>query len=473
MKNSFSAAWGNKTIWLEAESIPENLKELERLISPRIMLKIKNQVNFQGFYNQLSNIKKKANKIKKGVILKYGGEKAAYIFPLRIENYTFGYIAILNINRITIEKHTSILNNYVQTLILKIQNDVELSRLYETIQPRTAALSTIHTIHRLMNTSLSLKELLPRLARLSLQLMRVKRCSIYLLEKSKKYLRPAAIVTEKEQIVNRHKIKINEGIVGRAAKMALPILAEDSLAMPLIEEDVLGVIVVSNKIGNKAFNYFDQEILTTLSEQAVIAIKNAKLHNQQENMTLGSIKSLSALLGAGIKESDPVPQVKIKKLVSAIAKELNLPRHEINALNHAAMLHDIGKVSIPEKVLKKNTSLTKQEFKMVKEYPTKSAFILKHIKVLEPAIPIILYHHEKYNGSGYPEGLKEKEIPIGARILSVADAFEAMIAKKPYRRAKSIEQAVEEIKRNSGTQFDPDIVRVFLKIIKRTKRTKK
>jgi HD-GYP domain-containing protein (c-di-GMP phosphodiesterase class II) len=248
----------------------------------------------------------------------------------------------------------------------------------------------------------------------------------------------------------------------------VPTMSEDSLAMPLVEEDILGVIVVSEKVDNKPFRYFDQDILTTLSEQAVVAIKNIMLHKQQEKITLGSIKSLSALSGS--REFQPhIPKTKYRNLIVGIAKQLKLPQRKIDALNYAALLHDVGKVGIPEDILKKGKSLTSKEYSLVKQHPSRSAAILKHLKALEPAIPIILHHHEKYDGSGYPEGLKADKIPLGARILAVVDALEAMITKRPYRRAKTFDQAIREIKKNSGTQFDPNVVDALLKVVRKKK----
>lgn len=468
MKKVFSGIWGKEIPWIEIDNMSQNYQEFKEKVLSCSVKKGQNRLAFKKSLNDIYSVFKKIKKSNNCVVVKYERTYFAYIFPLIIENSIFGYIIVTNLRKKISENYIKIFSNYLQTLISKIQDDMELSRLYETIQPRTAALSTIHTIHRLISTSLNLKELLPRIARLSLQVMRVRQSSIYLIEKSGRYLKPVATVTEKGRIDNQCKIRMGEELVGRAAKTAVPVLTQNSLAMPLIEEDVLGVIVVSNKIDDKPFSYFDQEILTTLSEQAVIAIKSAKLHKQQEKITLGSIKSLSALSGARNAQAH-IPEIKFRKLITAIAHELHLSRINIDALNYAAMLHDVGKVGIPEKILQKETTLTTQEYEMIKEHPSKSASILRHLKVLEPAIPIILYHHEKYDGSGYPEGLKGKQIPIGARILSIVDAFEAMIAKRPYRKAKSIEQATKELEKNSGTQFDPEIIKAFLKVIKRKK----
>jgi HD-GYP domain-containing protein (c-di-GMP phosphodiesterase class II) len=298
--------------------------------------------------------------------------------------------------------------------------------------------------------------------------MNVKECSIYLADNKKKFLRHIVTVSNKKQSRKKKRIRIGEGLVGKVAKSAVPILENNSLAIPLIEEDVLGVIVVHEKKNQKPLGYLDQDILTTLAEQAVVAIKNSTLHKQQEKLTLGSIKSLTALSGSRSVHTH-ISKLKYRNLVLAIAKELNLSKRKMQALKYASLLHDVGKIGIPEEILKKVGTLTSEEYNIVKEHPKRAASILKPLKVLEPAMPIILHHHEKYDGTGYPDGLKGKQIPMGARILSLVDAFEAMITKRSYRRCKSLKTALKEIKRNSGSQFDPKVVGAFLKIINKKK----
>ena len=141
--------------------------------------------------------------------------------------------------------------------------------------------------------------------------------------------------------------------------------------------------------------------------------------------------------------------------------------NEIKMIQYAAMLHDAGQISIPDKVLMKKGELTCKELDIVKTHPRKGANVLSKSKALKPIVPIILYHHENYNGTGYPKGLKKDEIPVAARIMAVVSAFEAMILEKPYRKALSINDAVSEVKKNAGIQFDPKVVDAFCSAMKR------
>ncbi|MCM8791934.1 MAG: diguanylate cyclase [Candidatus Omnitrophica bacterium] len=148
-----------------------------------------------------------------------------------------------------------------------------------------------------------------------------------------------------------------------------------------------------------------------------------------------------------------------------ISKKLSLPPHEIEFIRQAAILHDLGKVGINENILCKKGKLTPSEFRHIKNHPIIAAEILRSVHFLQPVIPIILNHHERWDGRGYPHGLKRDEIPLGARILAVADVFQALISDRPYRKAYSFTDAVEIVKRGRATHFDPHIVDVFLEVL--------
>ena len=151
-----------------------------------------------------------------------------------------------------------------------------------------------------------------------------------------------------------------------------------------------------------------------------------------------------------------------------MGQEFGLREHDLKILQYAALLHDAGELMVPENLLRKRGKLTEKEYKLIKEHPLKGAKIIKSLKSLKQVAPIIMYHHENFDGTGYPKGLKGAEIPLGARIMAVVGSFEAMIGKRPYRRSSlSLKKASEEIKKHSGRQFDPRVVRAFLKILRR------
>ncbi|GAB4538833.1 MAG: hypothetical protein Fur0020_07760 [Thermodesulfovibrionia bacterium] len=150
-----------------------------------------------------------------------------------------------------------------------------------------------------------------------------------------------------------------------------------------------------------------------------------------------------------------------------IAREMGLDEDEIRDIRLAGLLHDVGKIGTYDHILDKPDRLTDDEFEVVKRHPSQGAQMLEEIRKLRDIIPIIRHHHERYDGRGYPDGLKGEEIPLGARILHVADSFDSMTADRPYRKSPGIEYAISEFKRCSGTQFDPKVVEVFLNILRK------
>jgi putative nucleotidyltransferase with HDIG domain len=204
----------------------------------------------------------------------------------------------------------------------------------------------------------------------------------------------------------------------------------------------------------------------TITEQAIIGLKNLQLYEEQQKIILGSIKSLLILLDTRIPQ-EYTHSPYFSRLVMAIAEQMHLDEKQIESLKYASLLHDAGKIDIPLEILTKTTKLTPKEYRIIKRHPVKGAQILRPLQILKPVIPIITHHHEKYDGSGYPSRLKKGQIPQGARIMAVADAFEAMVYGRPYRERKDINSAIKEIKKKSGSQFDPKVVEAFLKIIKK------
>ena len=414
---------------------------------------------------KLSFLMRKAKKIKKPVFFSCGFEKNGVCFPFIQGSKIYGYVLICHSKSELLPALISAFSNFIDTFLRELQKELELTKLYETIRPRAIALSTIHTIHRIMSSTLNIGELLPKIARLCMQVLRAEKCCIILKNKGKKstvihMVNGAA--KEKNMFFDN---KSCERLIRKKVLSNGKILTEKNLlCVPLIDEDIIGAIYVINKINKEPFNMFDKEILMTFSEQAAIAIKNAKLYEEQKNITLGSIKSLAAVLNTRSPGCSR-PKESFTKIVLGIGKNLHLSSEDIRSLHYATILHDAGQIAFPDKMLVKTGKLSGKEYNMVRSHPGKGVSIIKHISILKPIIPIILHHHENFDGSGYPKGLKGEKIPLGARIMAVADAFSAMVTKRPYRQNLDMGSAIAEIKKNAGTQFDPRVIQAFLKVI--------
>ncbi len=156
-------------------------------------------------------------------------------------------------------------------------------------------------------------------------------------------------------------------------------------------------------------------------------------------------------------------------LAVMIGKALNLSGYEIDNLEHAAILHDLGKIAIPDNILHKKGKLSNKEYAIIKKHPQIGAEIIRSIHFLKDVAPIVLYHHERFDGMGYSSGLKGKEIPLGARIIAIADVYQALISDRPYRKAYSKKDALKIVSESAGTHLDPDIVKAFLSAMKPNK----
>ncbi len=239
-----------------------------------------------------------------------------------------------------------------------------------------------------------------------------------------------------------------------------------ALCVPLMSaEGTLGSITVGSHDPEFRFNSDDVRLLSTIANHVTIAIGNIELFSSLQDAYLSTVRSLAAAVDAKDPftrgHSDRVAQYSIM-----IAQRLGLSHEQRVALEMAAYLHDIGKIGVKEEILLKPGRLTEVEMGQMRHHPLIGANILKPVGFPWPITPVVRHHHERWDGAGYPAGLRGEETPLLARILTVADAYEAMIADRPYRRGRTIEDAIEELERCAGTQFDPKIVDPFIGIIK-------
>lgn len=375
---------------------------------------------------------------------------------------------------------------------------IESSRLHERQKREVEVLSILLHIGGLLSSTISLDELMLKILDSIHKLIDVDTSSIMLLD-DMKILKVKAARGLSSRYIDSEGVKLGEGIAGWVALHGKPLLIQDlvknggfinytshekdiysSVCIPIsVKDQVIGVLSINSVSQEKRFNEDDLKLMTIFSSQAASAIENARLFDEVLKKTIeleaSRFDSIKALAEA-LETKDIYTRGHSDRMVeyaTKIADRLGLSEQEKEFMKYGAILHDIGKIGIPDHILNKPGRLNSEEYEMMKSHPIKGADIIREISFLAAVIPIVLYHQERYDGKGYPEGLAGEEIPIGARIISVLDAFDAMMSDRPYRPAPGADRAVEELKRCSGTQFDPKAVSAFLNILEEEKNARK
>ncbi len=243
-------------------------------------------------------------------------------------------------------------------------------------------------------------------------------------------------------------------------------------------DNLLALLLLGQKdTGSSSYEEDELGFLSALASDVAMAIQNANLINdlkkevdRNKALFINTVLSLASTIEAKDKYTRGHTE-RVTKYALSIAKELSktkiidLPKDFMENIYISGLLHDIGKIGVPESVLCKETKLTDEEFLQIKEHPLRGAEILKNLPEFEQCLEGVKYHHERYDGRGYPEGLKGEDIPIIAAVVAVADTYDAMTSDRTYRKALPKEVAIEEIRKNSGIQFNPIVANVFVQML--------
>ena len=331
-------------------------------------------------------------------------------------------------------------------------------------------LSAVHMVYRLVNSTYNVQELTLRLTRLLCQFIKASSSTIYLLDARKNKIILKASFDNKINILLTRKndlrhISEAEERVTRGYEIYEPHL----IGLPLVADDNVGAVFVRRQKNEPPFKSFDKDMLAVVAEQSVTAMKNRQLYDAQQKIILESIQFIGKLLDRHDQISSAAHTAVYFKIAKSLGEKLNMSQEELESLYYASILHDAGLINLPYEILEKTTRLTPEEWKIIRTHPEKGVELIRPVKFLEPVLPIILYHHEKYDGTGYPAGLKREQIPLGARIMAVVDAFETMTRGRPYKHKLSIKEALAELEKHSGTQFDPNVVLVFIELCRQKK----
>lgn len=366
------------------------------------------------------------------------------------------------------------------------QSETEMNRLLERLkeaEERIERLSLLSHLGQILNSTLDHQEVRKRAIEAATQLMRTEAGSLLLLDEEGKHLFFEVALGDKGESVKKVILDVEKGIAGWVAKKGEPLRVNhperdprfykemdeqigfktrNILCVPVrVKDRILGVLEAINKKGGEDFNEEDLSLFVSLANQVAIALDNARLYQELEEMFFQTTASLAEV----IEKRDPYTgghTQRVTRYSLAAAKYLSLEPEELRRLRIASVLHDIGKIGIDDQILRKPTQLNPREVDLIRRHPEMGAEIIGHIKQLKEIIPGVQYHHEHMNGKGYPEGLMGEGIPMIARIVAVADTYDAITTDRPYRKAQSKETAISELKKGSGTQFDQKVVEAFL-----------
>jgi response regulator RpfG family c-di-GMP phosphodiesterase len=399
--------------------------------------------------------------------------------------------AIVAINENVLHKYLTKPINDFEDLVFTLKRLLNEYNLNNTVDSQERVILDLYQFSNTLSTLDDLEDILEHTVSFTRETLGCERISILLLEDD--ILSIKACTGIPEEIAKGIRIPVGQNVAGGVLKNREAILVEDIdeidwmknpinaefksfISAPVICANLksydipLGVINVTNKNGNAPFSKQDLKILSFIANTASVAIHNHQNRQMLEQSYFDTVKALIMSLEARDEytkgHSDRVTEYSV-----GIARQLQLEEGVIKTIKDAAILHDIGKIGVRDDVLLKPGRLTPEEFSEIKKHPVISGSIVKSISSLQEVGTIASQHHERYDGKGYPGGLKDEEIHIGARIMAVADTYDAMTSNRSYRKALDPDYAVKEIKNEAGAQFDPRCVEAFLQYLSDEKTT--
>ena len=356
-------------------------------------------------------------------------------------------------------------------------------RKLKQIEEKVERLALLSQLGQILNSTLDHKEIRRRAMEAATQLMKAEAGSLLLVDEGKRQLYFEVALGNREEDIKRIPLNFGEGIAGWVAQNGKPLIVNSPkkdprffkgvdertefktrniICVPVkVKEKIIGVLEAINKQERGGFNRADLSLFISLADQVAIALDNSRLYQELEEMFFQTTDSLAD----AIEKRDPYTGGHTQRVTQyslAIAKYLRLNPLEKKWLKITSVLHDIGKVGIEDQILRKPERLSPDESEIIKRHCNIGVEIIKHIRQLRESIPGVKYHHEQLDGKGYPNGLKGEEIPALAKIIAVADTFDAMTTDRPYRIAMEREAAVKELEKCSGTQFDEKVVEAFI-----------
>jgi putative nucleotidyltransferase with HDIG domain len=360
---------------------------------------------------------------------------------------------------------------------------LENARLWSISQRRNLQLRLLNEVGQLINSSLEPEVVQRRTIRAANQLVGAAAGSLLLRDEASGELFFQVVLGSQADQVKRQRLKPGEGIAGWVVSNGQPLVIDDCehdprwsarvdrasrfrtrnmICVPVTHKDrVIGALQAVNKRSGD-FDADDLEMMQALADRVASALENARLFDQLQRTLVETSKALAE----SIEVRDAYTGGHTRRVVDlslAIARQMKLDEKVLEQLRLAAILHDIGKIGVDDLVLRKPGRLDEAEFQQMKRHPSLGVEILGHIHYFDQVLPGIRSHHERHDGRGYPDGLGKRAIPLIAKVIAVADTYDAMTSDRPYRKGLDQRIALDEIRVCSGSQFDPKVVAAFLR----------
>jgi len=347
------------------------------------------------------------------------------------------------------------------------------------LKSKIKELSILYSISESMGTTdIDVDRFYERIVDMASKITGAEKTSLMILDREANELRIKAAKGLNQKIVGSARVPLGHGVAGRVLESGRPVLVKDKgfsslqteqrvyktgsyVSIPLsIRGETFGVLNVTDKSDGGQFDEGEALLLLTLVRKAALNLENSFLYETLYNNLIDTLQCLVTTLEAKDRYTQRHSQ-RVTDLALGIAKAMSCTKEEIESIRFAGLLHDIGKIGIHDVVLQKSDRLTAGEFSLVKTHPIVGQNIIRPLGLLPVETAIVRNHHERWDGQGYPDGLAGEGIPLLARILAVADSFDAMTSDRPYRSAKTREEAIDELKRCAGSQFDRGVVEAF------------